>query len=562
MLLEIKVHNFAIIENIQIQFKKGLNILSGETGAGKSVLLKSLGLLMGGKASAESIRTGAEQATIEGSFDLSQRKDLREKLMEFGIECEDDILIVRRLISQGDKSRIYLNGHLNTLGVLREVVAPLIEVTGHQAPLIEMTGQHENKNLLNKSYHIDMLDQAASLLEKRMSYSEKFETYKKILVEITQLEESSKTTAQRLDYLIYQRDEIGKLDLSPGEDTELEMEVKRLKNSSRIISFVDSAESALISEDDSALNRLKSIFRKGQEIGSLDPLLAEKLSQLEQVETILDDAFFEIRKHVESLEADPRRLDNLEGRLSDIRKLQKKYGPNMDDILKALLEMETEIGKLQNSDNRLEELKKQTYLLQLELKQQAQELHVKRLKAAKDLTKSVNSELADLNMKGVAFHISVEKYQQLNSLGDSDVEFMTQQSVKDPARSLGKTASGGELSRILLALKRVVGSSKWPRTYLFDEVDAGVSGVTAEKVGKKLKLIAKGQQVITVTHLPQVAAAGDVHFYIHKSPQKGTMSMDVSELSKKDRVQEIARLISGEKITKTSIAHAEELLSH
>lgn len=562
MLLEIKVHNFAIIENIQIQFKQGLNILSGETGAGKSVLLKSLGLLMGGKASAESIRTGAEQATIEGSFDVSKRKDLREKLNEFGIECEDDILIVRRVISQGDKSRIYLNGHLNTLGVLREIVAPLIEVTGHQAPLIEMTGQHENKNLTSKAYHMDMLDQAAGLLEKRFIYSEKFETFKRTLTEIRELEESSKFTAQRLDYLLFQRDEIGKLDLAPGEDLELESEVKRLKNSSRIMSFVDSAEAALISEDDSALARIKSILRKGQEIGNLDPVLAAKLSQLEQVQSILDDTFFEIRRHTSSLEEDPGRLDNLESRLSDIRKLQKKYGPSMDDILRALLEMETEIGKLQNSDSRLEELRKKSIQYQLELKKLAQELHEKRSKASKELAKGVNSELSDLNMKGVSFHVAVEKLQQLNSLGDSDVEFMTQQSIKDPPRALGKTASGGELSRILLALKRVVGSSKWPRTYLFDEVDAGVSGVTAEKVGKKLKLIAKGQQVITVTHLPQVAAAGDVHFYIHKSPQKGAMSMDVSELTSKERVQEIARLISGEKITKTSIAHAQELLNH
>ncbi len=562
MLLEIKVHNFAIIENIQIQFKPGLNILSGETGAGKSVLLKSLGLLMGGKASAESIRTGAEQATIEGSFDVSHRKDLREKLKEFGIECEDDILIVRRVISQGDKSRIYLNGHLNTLGVLREVVAPLIEVTGNQVPLIEMTGQHENKNLLSKTYHMDMLDQAAGLLEKRFNYSEKYEAFKKTLNEIRELEESSKFTAQRLDYLLFQRDEIGKLDLAPGEDIELESLVKRLKNSSRIMSFVESAESALISEDDSALARIKSILRKGQEIGNLDPILAEKLSQMEQVQSILDDTFFEIRRHISSLEDDPSRLDNLEGRLSDIRKLQKKYGPSMDDILKALLEMETEIGQLQNLDSRLDDLRKKSVQLQLELKKQAQELHEKRSKAAKDLAKDVNSELSDLNMRGVSFHVAVEKMLQLNSMGDSDVEFMTQQSIKDTPRALGKTASGGELSRILLALKRVVGSSKWPRTYLFDEVDAGVSGVTAEKVGKKLKLIAKGQQVITVTHLPQVAAAGDVHFYIHKSPQKGAMSMDVSELNSKERVQEIARLISGEKITKTSIAHAQELLSH
>ncbi len=560
MLLEIKVNNFAIIENIHIQFQKGLNILSGETGAGKSVLLKSLSLLMGGKASAESIRTGSELATIEGSFDISKRKDLKEKLTELGIDSEDDLLVVRRIISQGDKSRVYLNGHLNTLGVLRDVVAPLIEVAGNQAPLIEMTGQHENRNLLSKTYHLDMLDQSAGLMEKRGQYHAKYTEWKNALAEINELETNSKFVAQRLDFLLYQRDEIGKLDLSPGEDFEIEAEVKRLKNATRLNAFVDSAENALYGDEDSALTRIQTILKKGQEIANLDPVLAEKLSQLEQVKSILDDTFYGIRKHISGLEADPQRLEELESRLSDIRKLQKKYGPNLDDILKALLEMETEIGKLQTSDERLVELQKVSARLSLELKKTAQELHDSRAKAAKLLAKSVNEELADLNMKGVVFHVTVEKSAELGPYGDSDVEFMAQVSAKDPLRPLAKTASGGELSRILLSLKRVVGSSKQPRTYLFDEVDAGVSGVTAEKVGKKLKSIAKGQQVICVTHLPQVAASGDFHFFIQKASQKGAMAMEVVELSQKARVQEIARLISGEKISKTSIAHAEELL--
>lgn len=560
MLLEIKVHNFAIIENIHIQFRKGLNILSGETGAGKSVLLKSLSLLMGGKASADSIRNGSEQATIEGSFDISKRKDLKDRLSEMGIDHEEDLLVVRRVISQGDKSRIYLNGHLNTLASLRDIVAPLIEVAGHQAPLIEMTGQHENKNLLSRSYHLDMLDQSASLLEKRQAYLERFSQWKAARHEIAELESNAKFVAQRLDFLLYQRDEIGKLDLAMGEDIEIEAEIKRLKNASRLTQFVDSAETALFGDEDSALTRIQTILRRGQEIAGLDPILAEKLKNLEQVQSILDDTFYDMRKHVSNFDSDSQRLDTLESRLSDIRKLQKKYGPQLEDILKALLEMETEIGRLQGSDSRLDDLKKQTSLWQLELKQRAQELHEKRMKAAKELSKAVNAELSDLNMKGVIFQIAVEKSAELSNTGESDVEFMCQVSAKEAPRPLAKTASGGELSRILLALKRVIGSSKWPRTYLFDEVDAGVSGVTAEKVGKKLKTIAKGQQVICVTHLPQVAASGDVHFFIQKAQQKGAMAMELKELSDKERIQEIARLISGEKITKTSVAHAQELL--
>ena len=255
MLLELKVSNFAIIENLHITFKEGLNILSGETGAGKSVLLKSLSLLMGGKGSSDTIRTGAAQATIEGSFDLSKRADLRSALQEMGIEADEDVLIVRRVLSTGDKSKVYLNGSLSTLNSLRDIVAPLVELAGHSAPLIEMTGQHENRNLMSKTYHLDLLDQYSGTWDKRLLFTEKFNRYHGIFSEIKKLENDAKQKAQRLDFLIYQRDEIANLDLSPGEDIELETEVKKLKNATRIGGFVDQAESALYSDDDSAISR-------------------------------------------------------------------------------------------------------------------------------------------------------------------------------------------------------------------------------------------------------------------------------------------------------------------
>lgn len=560
MLLELKVSNFAIIENLHIQFKSGLNILSGETGAGKSVLLKSLSLLMGGKASADTIRTGANQATIEGSFDLSDRPDILENLIELGIDAEEKTLIVRRVIAAGDKSKVYLNGSLSTLNSLRDIVAPLIEVAGHSAPLIEMTGQHENRNLMSKAYHLDLLDQYAGTWEKRLQYQEKYNRYHKIFEEIQTLEKNSQEKAQRLDFLVYQRDEIAKLDLSPGEDQEIEVETKKLKNATRIGQFVDQAEEVLYSDDDSAISRINMILKKGHEIGSIDPEIAAKVDALEQAKTLIDETVYELRQYVSRIDADPSRLESLESRLSDLRKLQKKYGPSVDDILKALLGMEIEIGNISNADSRIEELKKEAAQLKTQLETLAADLHKRRSKGADLLAESVNAELAELNMKGVIFRVQVELMPSLAATGTSDVEFMSQTSAKDVRRPLAKFASGGELSRILLSLKRVVGSSMQPRTYLFDEVDTGVSGETAEKVGKKLKSIAKGQQVICVTHLPQVAAFGDVHFMIQKSPKKDSVSMEVTELARKDRVQEIARLISGEKITKTSVAHAEQLL--
>lgn len=561
MLLELKVSNFAIIDSLHISFKEGLNIMSGETGAGKSVLLKSLSLLMGGKGSSDTIRTGATQATIEGSFDISSRPDIQKMLHDMGIEADENTLIVRRILSAGDKSKVYLNGSLSTLNSLRDIVAPMVELAGHSAPLIEMTGQHENRNLMSKHYHLDLLDQYAGTWDKRLLFTEKFNRYHAIFAEIKKLESDAKQKAQRLDFLTYQRDEIANLDLSPGEDVELEVEVKKLKNSNRIGAFVDQAEAALYNDDDSAISRLNAILKKGLELSSVDPQIAAKLENLEQAKTLIDESIYDLRQYANKIDADPQRLEEAEGRLSDLRKLQKKYGSTVDDILKALMEMEIEISNLQNSESKVESLKKEASVLLKELETLGAELHKRRQKGAELLADSVNAELLDLNMKGVTFHVMTEKLQELASTGMSDVEFLSQTSAKDAKRPLAKFASGGELSRILLSLKRVVGSSNQPRTYLFDEVDTGVSGETAEKVGRKLRTIAKGQQVVCVTHLPQVAAFGDIHFFIQKSPQKDSVSMVVSELKQKDRVQEIARLISGEKISKTSLAHAEQLLT-
>lgn len=559
MLLELKVSNFAIIDNLHIEFKEGLNILSGETGAGKSVLLKSLGLLMGEKSSSDTIRTGAQMATIEGSFDISKRPDIEQNLTDLGILIEEHTLIVRRTIT-GDKSKVYLNGNLSTLHNLRDVVAPLIEVAGHSAPLIEMTGQHENRHLLSKNYHLDLLDQYAGTWDKRLQYQKGYQHLQEMRNEVLQLESASKVKNQRLDFLTFQRNEIAALELSPGEDLEIEAELKKQKSASKLFQFVDQAEEALYGDDDSAISRINSILKRGLEIANLDSEMASKIETLEQAKALIDDCVYDLRQYISKLEADPQRLENLEKRLSDLRKVQKKYGPTVNDILTAFEQMETEIKSLQNTEGRIEALKKEGLALHKDLENLALDIHKRREKGAVLLADSVNAELQDLNMKGVTFQLNIEKLSELNLTGMSDVEFMSQTSPKDPKRPLAKFASGGELSRILLSLKRVVGSSNQPRTYLFDEVDTGVSGETAEKVGRKLKSIAKGQQVICVTHLPQVAAFGDIHFFIHKSPQKDSVTMEVDLLQNKDRVREIARLISGEKISKTSLDHAEQLL--
>lgn len=567
MLQELRVSNFAIIENVQLAFRPGLNILSGETGAGKSILLKSLGLLMGDKADAAAVRSGAEQAVIEGSFDLEARPDIKIKLDAMGIDCPDSTMVVRRIVAIGSKARVYINGALSTLTALRDVVSPLVEVAGQAVPLIELTGQHDNRHLLSKTYHLEILDQYAGTTSLRLEYSSLFARRKEIESEIHQIRTDERNRALRLDFLAFSRDEIRALELCPGDEVTIETEAKRLKHATRLMEFASSTQEVLDGDEDSVTSRLHGLVMKAQELKQLDQTLAEKLAPLEQARSILVDVAYEMREYGQNLEADPERLEEVESRLSRLRQLQKKYGSSAAEILTALSETELEIQQLEESDERLSGLEAEGKALDERLLKLADQLHAKRKEAAKLFAKEVNIELLDLNMKGVEFVIALERLGEFGASGATDVEFRTQTSKSDVPRPLAKAASGGELSRILLSIKQVVGGQSLqspgvpsPRTYLFDEVDTGVSGETAEKVGRKLRSIARGQQVICVTHLPQVAAHGDAHFFIQKRTAKDSAAMDVLELAADKRVNEIARLISGEKVSATSLAHAKQLL--
>jgi DNA repair protein RecN (Recombination protein N) len=561
MLEELKVTNFAIIDTLQVTFREGLNILSGETGAGKSVILKSLALLMGEKATTEVVRTGVEHATIEGFFDLTGRKDIVTTLESMGIECPDSCMVVRRLISAQGKSKVYLNGSLSPLTGLRDIVAPLITVTGPSAPLIEMTGQNENRNLQAKTYHLELLDRYAGTWVLREKFEAKFSELKEIIEQILKVEESARSREQRVDFLKFQLDEISALSLRPGEEAEIEEQVARFRASAKLIDFVNQSLESLYSDEEAAMVRIHHVLQRGGELATADKSLSDRLQPLVQAKSLIEDCIYELREYGRHVETQPEELDQLEERLSALRKLQKKFGSKSEEILAAYQDMFREFEELSQSDQTLKGLRAQSLVLEKDLTELAKDLHKRRKSAAELLQNSVNEELADLNMKGVLFHLRIDWLQIKNSTGQSDVEFMIQSSKKDEPRPLMRAASGGELSRLLLSLKTVIGASDVPRTYLFDEVDTGVSGQTAEKVGRKLKSIAKGQQVICVTHLPQVASFADSHFLIEKSNARGVVKMTVQELDEPAKVNEIARLISGEKISPTSLKHAKQLLN-
>jgi DNA repair protein RecN (Recombination protein N) len=424
-----------------------------------------------------------------------------------------------------------------------------------------MTGQHDNRHLQSKAYHLEVLDLYSGTASLRAEFEKLFGRLQNVRREMTELEEANRSREQRLDFLTYQRDEIQNLNLKPGEEAELEAQVARMRHSARLIEFANQSVDLLYANDSAALVALHQVLQKAGELSGLDPSLVEKMKPVQEAKALIEDATFEMREYGRGLEADPEQLDALEDRLSQLRRLQKKFGRSVEDILQSLDTIITEINALENHSETLKALQDEETALQKSLLKLANDLHERRKNGAHLLEKGVNEELLDLNMKGVLFAIHIEKLNELVSTGLSDVEFMIQTSKKEEPKPMAKIASGGELSRILLALKRVVGASDRPRTYLFDEVDTGVSGQTAEKVGKKLKAISKGQQLICVTHLPQVASFADQHFLIEKSEGKGLTKMTVVELVKDQRVKEIARLISGEKITTSSIEHARQLLN-
>ncbi len=559
MLVELKVSNFAIIDQIQLEFGENLNIISGETGAGKSVIVRALGLLMGAKSQSEDVREGLDQSVVEGHFDLTSRKDILSSLKEFGITSSEQELLVRRIISRDGKNRVYINGHLSTLADLKNIVAPMVEVTGRATPLIELTSQNENKNLLSSQYHLDMLDQFCKTWELRKKVQTLFTRIQGIEDAILDLQNSSRDRSQRVDFIKFQIDEISNLELDADLDADLEDRLKVLKNQNSLSAFYQNSIEVLEGDSDSVLSILDKVLKAATGLKHRPEGIEKSIQDLQTGKQLVSQAAFDINQ-LASQSLDEGELDKLESRLSDIRRLQKKFGPLVQDILKAYDDMKSELDNLENCDEKIAQLEMEKKAITVELSPLLQKLSQQRAKGSLKLADLVNQELAELNMKGVLFSISIETA-PVNATGQDSVMFAIQNGPKGEQRPLQKSASGGELSRILLSLKVAVGEIDSPRTYLFDEVDTGVSGPTAQKVGKKLKEIAHGQQVICITHLPQVASFADQHYFISKKSVKGHMNMTAVALTGKERVEEIARLISGEKLSSTSLAHAKQLLS-
>ncbi|MCC6278062.1 MAG: DNA repair protein RecN [Oligoflexia bacterium] len=551
MLLDLKVTNFAVIDSMRVNFlRPGLNVLTGETGAGKSVLLKSLGLLLGGKAQPDLIRAGQDQAVIEGAFDLTERSDIRRELENLGMDSGEPIMVIQRIVSRTGRHRISINGHLATLNILESLTSQLIEITG----------QHEHHSLTRSQVQLTLLDVFSKSMASRQDYESLFGKLKILEEERLRIESTSSQRAGQIDFLTFQIQEIDQF--SPGieDETELHQKYQKARSATKLQGFAEMAEANLYSGEANLTGILTNLIREGEPLSELEPKFRPVIQNLRSCLAMAEDASFELRDYLKSAGENELDIGRLEERITSLRRLQRKFGESVESIIQKRRDLEAELADLKRADERLAEIFVEIRQTQKSLLEVGRKLTSLRQVGAKKLALGINKQLQDLNMKGVSFELQMNTHDTPMPHGLDEVSFCIRSPGQNLPLPVARYASGGELSRIMLAIKNVVSNHEVPMTYLFDEVDTGVSGPTAEKVGKKLRDIGGRNQVVCITHLPQVAAFADAHFLISKTVTKGLVKSDVRELTAEERAQELGRLISGEQTTKAGLMHAKEML--
>lgn len=557
LLLELHIENFAIIDKLHIQFSRGLNILTGETGAGKSIIIDALGLALGGKASNEMIRSEAEKAIVEALIDLRENEKALAKAMELGFISsleESPELIIRREILRNGKSRALINGNLATASMLAELGDDLIDIHG----------QHQHQTLLKPSVHVDLLDALGDLLDFRKGFEEKFQKYKQIRVALQELKEGIRVRMQRLDLLNFQKQEIERANLRPGEDEELQHERKLLSAAEKLANDSTQVYELLYGSEESITDKLGQVLDLLKNLAQIDDSLSPLLTTGESVSYQLEDLAYSLRDYAQKVEFNPQRLEEIERRLDELNRLKRKYGNTLSEILDLKNNIDAELASYNEGEERLEKLEKELEELEKELQHLSEELSRRRHDVAKKMEVAIMKELSELNMDKTQFQVHIEPLPSgeipFTAKGRDRIEFLIAPNPGEDLKPLSKIASGGEISRVMLAFKTILASVDNIPTLIFDEVDLGIGGRVAEVVGKKLKFISSTRQVICITHLPQIASKADLHLQIFKEVQEGKTLTRVHRLSESERVEEIARMLGGETITETTRKHAQEML--
>ncbi len=549
MLTDLTIKNVAIIDTLQITFRPGLTVLTGETGAGKSIIIDAVGLIMGGRASSDLIRSGEEEAVVEALFDISALPDIRQQLSEAGFDAADELLI-KRSLSRGGRNRIFINGGMATLALLVDIAPRLINIYG----------QHDSQTLLKPENHLRLLDAFAGIGELRLKFTSLFGRLGSIRDTLAGLEGAEREAERRLDQLSYQADEIEKAALKPGEEERLEEQRHLLASAEKLGGGSSEAFDRLYGGDGALLGQLKRISGSIAELSAIDGSLQGTAAAIEGAYLQLEDAAITLRDYSSRIESDPAALQLIDDRLDQLGRLKKKYAPTVAEILAYKAGIDAELDQLRSREQGRHNLEAERDLLEEELRQAGVELTAARVQAAKKLKQALEGEAHQLAMKGAIIEPALEPLAEPRSNGFEKVEFLFSPNPGEIPRPLGRIASGGELSRLMLAIKQVLPDSDVP-TLVFDEVDTGIGGATSELVGRKLKNVAAGQQVLCITHLPQVAVFADQQLRVEKLIQDGRTSTRILDLDQDERTREIARMLAGTTIGDSALAHAAEMLA-
>ncbi|PWG53891.1 DNA repair protein RecN [Ligilactobacillus salivarius] len=551
MLQELSIRDFAIIDEIQISFQPKMTVLTGETGAGKSIIIDALGLLAGGRGSTEFIRKGEKKAVIQGLFTLPREANTYNILEEYGIDSEDGQIILQRDLYRGGRNICRINGMMVNLATLRKVGETLIDIHG----------QNEHQELMKPENHIDLLDEYdKKTSELRIQYQVVYQNYRKLKLSMEKKEADEKAWAQRLDMLNFQVKEIEEADLKINEEDELVEEKNKLDNFQAIHDALELSYQILSGEKIDVVGNLGNAMNELSDVSDLSENLQEINTKISDAFYSLEDVARDISDELDSMEWNGERLNEIEERLELIHQLKRKYGDTIEDILHYHSRIEKELREMENAEQNSEKQERQLSEALEKVKELAIKLSKQRKKSAKKLEKMIHEQLSALYMDKAVFEVKFLNNSKLYSKGIDKVEFYIQTNPGEEMGPLAKIASGGELSRIMLALKTIFSQKMGVTSIIFDEVDTGVSGRVAQAIAEKISQISNNSQVLCITHLPQVAAIADNHYYISKSVNDGRTETSLKELDEKQKIREIARMLSGSEITELTLKHAEELI--
>jgi len=555
MLKELSIKNFAIIDELNVSFADGLNVITGETGAGKSILVGAMSLLLGDRASVDMIRSFEDSAVVEAMFDIGGMNDLKGITREMGFHVGNE-LILKRIVSRTGKNRVYIDGQLATLGMLSAISEFLISICG----------QHEHQLILNAEKHIDILDEFGGILQLRSEYGEIYNQYNSSNEKLRQLTAINKTRDERVEFLRFHLREIEDAGIRIGEDEELLDEKRVLNNVQKLMENANAAHEVLYGKTGSVLEGIRSIISNIRDIEKIDKGLNLSEQDMDAVYYQLEEAALNLREYIKKLSYDPLRLEAIDDRLEILGRLKRRYGRTLEEVLQKKAETEEELKSISSVDDEIEQISKEIESLRAELQDKAQKLSQKRRETAAVLKKAIEDEIHALRMEKAIFEVMLNDQVNVQGLasfypkGIDNVEFYIATNVGEELKPLNRIASGGELSRIMLAIKKVLARSGSVGTLLFDEVDSGIGGATAEDVGRKLKDVSGYHQIICITHLPQIACFGNDHYRVMKKVSGDRIVTSVEVLSEESRLDEIARMLGGAELTEKTREHAREML--